>query len=109
MGGIAAAAIIAGIVANKNGDRNDWDRGVPEWAIGSFRGWDDRERLLLQLNISPSGGVHGWADADEFTGRIARDRLYVRDRSFRIRRNGDGIRLDEEGGRRQQIELWRTW
>ncbi len=109
VGGIAAAAIIAGIIASKNGDRNDWDRGVPEWAIGSFRGWDERERLLLQLNISQSGAAHGWADADEFTGRVERDRLYLRDRTFRLRRNGDGIRLDEEGGRRQQIELWRTW
>lgn len=109
VGGIAAAAIIAGIVASKRGDRGDWDRGVPDWAIGSFRGWDDRERMTLQINISPSGGAHGWADADEFTGRIEGDRLYVRDRSFRIRRNGDGIRLEEDGGRRQRIELWRTW
>ncbi len=109
VGGIAAAAIIAGIAANKSGHHDEWDRRVPEWAIGSFRGWDDRERQLLQVNISPGGGVQGWADADEFTGRIAGDRLYVRARTFRIRPNGDGIRLDEQGGRRQQIDLWRTW
>lgn len=109
VGGIAAAAIIAGIVASKNGDRNDWDRGVPEWAIGSFRGWDERERMLLQLNISQGGGVQGWVDQDEFTGRVERERLYLRDRTFRLHRNGDGIRLEEEGGRRQRIELWRTW
>lgn len=109
VGGIAAAAIIAGIIASKSGDKSGHDRNVPEWAVGSFRGWDDVEGVALQLNIAPSGGVQGWANHEEFTGRLESDRLYTGGRTFRVSRRGDGILLDEVGGRRQRMELWRTW
>ena len=109
VGGVAAAAVIAAIVASKSGDKSDHRKDVPEWAVGSFKGYDDREQVSYEVNIAPNGSVNGWANDDEFSGRWEDDRLQVRGHVWRVSRNGDDLLLTDARNSRRQVKLWRTW
>ena len=109
VGGVAAAAVIAAIVASKGGDKSEHKAEVPEWAVGSFRGYDDREQVAYEVNIAPNGSANGWANDDEFSGRWEDDRLQVRGNVWRVSRNGDDLLLTDTRNSRRQVKLWRTW
>lgn len=109
VGGVAAAAIIAAIVASKSGDKSEHRQEVPEWAVGTFRGYDERERVSYDLNVAPNGAVNGWANDDEFSGRWEGDRVQIRNRTWRATRDGDDLLLTDERNSRRQVKLWKTW
>ena len=109
VGGVAAAAVVAAIIASKSGDKSQHRAEVPDWAVGSFRGYDERERVSYELNVAPNGAVNGWANDDEFNGRWENDRLQVRNRTWRASRDGDDLLLTDDRNARRQVKLWRTW
>jgi hypothetical protein len=87
-GAIAGAAIIAAIIASK--DHDSHADGVPSWAVGTFRGFDERERTDVEVRISPSGTADG---------RWTKDRLELARYRFRVTRAGNGFNaVDETDG-----------
>jgi hypothetical protein len=93
-GAVAGAAIIAAILASKNHDSHK-DQ-VPSWAVGTFRGFDDRERVDLELRITPGGAADGSANGERFTGRWAGERLELSRYRFRVTRAGSGFNAVDE-------------
>lgn len=92
-GAIAGAAIIAAIVAGRNDKHRD---EVPSWAVGSFRGYDERERTSVEVRITPSGTTDGCAGGERFTGRWTRDRLELGQFRFKVTRAGHGFNAVDE-------------
>jgi hypothetical protein len=106
-GGRAAAATVAGalivgaIIASQNKDRHRDE--VPSWAVGTFRGYDSRERTDIEVRITPSGSVDGFADGNRFTGGWTRDRLELSTYRFRVTRAGNGFNATDERDSAHQI------
>ena len=95
------AAIIAAILASKNHDKSRDE--VPPWAVGAFRGHDDRERVDIDVRITPSGTAEGFANGQRFTGTWANDRLDLARYRFRITRAGSGFNAVDERDDRHRI------
>jgi len=92
-GAIAGAAIIAAIVAGSHDKHRD---DVPSWAVGSFRGYDEREHTSVEVRIAPSGTAEGFAEGERFTGRWMGDRLELGEFRFRVTRAGNGFNAVDE-------------
>lgn len=100
-GAIAGAAIIAAIIASKDHDnRKD---GVPSWAVGTFRGYDERERTELEVRITPSGSAEAFANGTRFTGRWEGERLDLSRFRFRVSRAGNGFNAVDESDSSHRI------
>lgn len=99
-GVIAGAAIIAAIAAAQHDKRRD---SVPSWAVGSFRGFDDREQADLEIRITPSGTAQGIANGQRFSGTWANDRLELAQFHFRVTRAGNGFNAVDERDDRHRI------
>jgi hypothetical protein len=100
-GAIAGAAIIAAIIASK--DHDNHKDGVPSWAVGTFRGYDDRERTDVEVRVSPSGSADGFANGTRFTGRWAGERLEIARYRFRVSRAGNGFNAVDESDSSHRI------
>jgi Protein of unknown function (DUF3011) len=95
VGAIAGAAVLAAIIAQKSHDSHRDE--VPAWAVGTFRGHDEREGVDIEVRISPSGSADGQANGERFTGRYAKDRLELARYRFRVTRSGNGFNAVDEG------------
>lgn len=92
--GIAAIAAIAAIASQANKDSD-----VASWAVGTFRGYDDREGTDVELTILPGGSVSGRAGRHDFDGSLNGDRLTAGNKVFRIERADNGFVGTEERDR----------
>lgn len=99
-GVIAGAAIIAAIAAAQHDKRRD---SVPSWAVGSFRGFDDREQADLEIRITPSGTAQGVANGQRFSGTWANEVLELAQFRFRVTRAGNGFNAVDERDDRHRI------
>jgi hypothetical protein len=108
IGGIAAAAVIAGVLIAKKDDKSE-KLEVPEWAVGMFRGWDAQEQATVDLTVGRDGTVAGWWNDKDYTGRWEDDRVNLSHRSFRVSREGDGLLLRETNNDRHRISMWRVY
>jgi len=97
--GAAAAAMlgIAAIAAIASHSQKDND--VASWAVGTFRGHDDREGTDVALTILPGGSVNGRAGRHGFDGNLSGDRLTAGNKVFRIERADNGFVGTEERDR----------
>ncbi len=89
---IAGLAIAAAIAANKDHHEDT----VPSWAVGDFRGFDERERTDVSITIYPGGNAEGAADRSTFTGRWDKGRLSLGEYRFRLERSGNGFMAVDE-------------
>ena len=101
---VAGLAIAAAIAAN----RDKHDTRVPSWAVGSFRGYDSRERTTVEVTVLPGGSVTGLADGSEFTGFFDDKRLEAGRQRFRVERAGNGFIATDENDSRHQVVFSRA-
>lgn len=100
---IAGLAIVAAIASNK--DRDD---EVASWAVGSFDGWDERERTNVSLTVLPGGHVSGWAGQQRFEGSLHGHRLTAGRKTFRVERSGNGFQATNESDGGYRVMFRRT-
>ena len=81
--------------------RPDRDRDLPNWLIGTYRGYDPEYRDTLTLRIHPDGKIIGHVGGRRISGYYeARTREIVfPDASLRVERERRGIRLTQPGYR----------
>lgn len=103
---IAGVAIAAAIAANR--DRDHRGDAVPSWAVGTFRGYDDFERMDVELTVYPGGAVSGYAGDAAFSGRWDGDRLEAGRHRFRVQRSGNGFLATDDSGRGNRIYFARS-
>lgn len=78
-------------------DRDENRYETPNWAVGTFRGYNPKFRAAVELRVFPDGEVRG----KNLVSGLAIDGYYRRDRiragiyQFIVRRVGDGISLAE--------------
>jgi hypothetical protein len=89
---VAGIAIAAAIAANKD----HHDDGVPSWAVGEFRGFDDRDRADVNVTIFPGGNAEGEAGGSRFSGRWDNGRLSLGEYRFKVDKSGNGFNAVDE-------------
>lgn len=92
-------------------DESDYRR-PPAWALGAFRGYNQKYRNDVELTVASNGRVT--ARLTEANGRVTRQsgqwgngRITLGNRLFDVTRSGDGIMLTEVGDRSHRIPLTR--
>jgi hypothetical protein len=93
VGGVAAAAAIAAIIA---ANRAHHDDPVDAWAVGTFRGYDERAGSDVELNVLPGGSVTGVAGDAQFSGKWERGKLQTGNYRFKVERSGNGFSAVDE-------------
>lgn len=94
--------------SGNDNDDDDNDGRIPRWAIGTFRGTTDSGES--QLSIAPDGTAVALSitRGRSFNGRYDGDTLRFEFGSFRLERDGDGIRTIEVGNRNNQTSYRRV-
>lgn len=90
---IAGIAIIAALAANKN---QQSQQEVAAWAVGNYMGYDEFERVNVQISIMPGGNLSGQAGNNQFTGSLRENRMEAGRHVFRIERSGNGFLAVDE-------------
>ncbi|MBL8308604.1 MAG: DUF3011 domain-containing protein [Rubrivivax sp.] len=107
-GGKAAAVAVAGIAAliALSASRHKAEtQEVAAWAVGSFKGRDEKEGVPVELSILPGGRVQGKAGSHEFTGQLKGNRLEAGRHVFRIDQSGPGFIATDEQDPLHRVEF----
>jgi hypothetical protein len=103
---VAGVAIAAAVAASR--DRNHHSDPVPSWAVGTFRGYDDVERMDVEITVRPGGAVSGVAGGSSFSGTWDGNRLQAGRHAFRVERSGTGFIATDDSGRGNRISFNRA-
>ncbi len=90
---IAGIALIAALANNKN---QQAQQEVAAWAVGNYTGYDELERMNVQVNIMPGGNLSGLAGNNQFNGSLRENRMEAGRHVFRIERSGNGFLAVDE-------------
>jgi hypothetical protein len=105
VGGAAAAVAIAAIIA---ANKSHHDDPVDAWAVGTFRGYDEREGSDVELKVLPGGSVTGVAGEGQFSGKWERGKLQARNYRFRVERSGNGFSAVDEADSGHRVQFRRV-
>ena len=81
---------------------------VPNWAIGTFRGWTNSGEAELTIAANGVATARSLSSNALYTGRAANDVLYFDWGSFNIVREGGGISTVEIGNQRNRTSYRRV-
>jgi hypothetical protein len=104
VGGVAAAAVIAAIIA---ANKSHHDDPVDAWAVGTFRGYDERAGSDVELNVLPGGSVTGVAGDAQFSGKWERGKLQTGNYRFKVERSGNGFSAVDESDPGHRVQFRR--
>ena len=119
---VAAAAAIALIAAataaashNDHQDRyhdEGYHRGghssyLPNWMIGSFKGYNLQFGATVRLRIDDDGRAVANVEGQRVQGYVNDGRLYIGDAEFDIERAGDGFNTVQRGNRSNRVHYER--
>lgn len=102
---IAGIAIIAALAANKS---QQTQLDVASWAVGNFTGYDEYERMNVQVNILPGGNLSGQAGGNQFNGSLRENRMEAGRHVFRIERSGNGFLAVDERDPAHRVQFQRV-
>lgn len=105
VGAVGAVALIAAL-ASKHQEHDAEE--VPSWAVGTFRGYDDRERVDVEITILPGGSVSGFADQTSFSGNLRGKKLETGRQRFTIERSGTGFMAIDQNDSGHRVTYRRT-
>lgn len=105
VGAVGAVALIAAL-ASKHHENDSAE--VASWAVGTFRGYDDREQVDVEITILPGGSVSGFADGSSFSGSLRGSKLETGRQRFTIERSGTGFIAVDERDSRHRVSYRRT-
>jgi len=105
VGGVAAAAVIAAVIA---ANKSHHDDPVDAWAVGTFRGYDERAGSDVELNVLPGGSVTGVAGDAQFSGKWERGKLQAGNYRFKVERSGNGFSAVDETDPGHRVQFRRV-
>jgi hypothetical protein len=105
VGGVAAAAIIAAAIASSKAHHED---PVESWAVGTFRGYDEREGRDVEVVVVPGGSVTGTAGDASFSGRWEKNQLQLGQYRFKVDRSGNGFKATDEQDSAHSVQFRRV-
>ncbi len=113
---VAAAVIVGGLaaIAAAAGDSDDeahydgrHDHGVPDWAVGTFEGYNRNFGAPVRLRVAPHGKVVARVEGQRFRGHWEDGNIVIGRNEFRVRREGRGFRTIERGDRNNVVHYTR--
>jgi len=81
---------------------------VPDWLIGSFRGYNPLYDAGVQLDIAAGGAVTGFLRGDRISGRYEDGKLVVEGVQYTVREEIDGFRTIQDSDPGNQVIYTRT-
>ena len=93
VGAGVGAAVMAAILSNRDSGGGNAPAPAPPppaasappaWAVGSFRGFDPRDNIELDITVTPQGDVAGSADGKTIAGRITDGGIRIGTAEFAI-------------------------
>ncbi len=87
-GAVIGLAALAAIASSRHKQESS---EVASWAVGTFRGRDDREQVEVEVTVLPGGKVNGHAGEHAFAGALEGDHLQAGKKQFRISRQDNGF------------------
>jgi len=92
IGGIAGAAIVAAILANRGSGPRDEAAPAPDWARGRFEGFSPMLNADFSIRVRSDGSVSGTSGDSAMTGQITRNNgLRLGDVTFNMSRETWGF------------------
>lgn len=73
IGGIAGAAILSAILANRGSASRDEAVPAPDWARGRFEGFSPNLNADFSIRVRTDGSVSGTSDGQPVTGQMTRN------------------------------------
>jgi hypothetical protein len=92
IGGIAGAAILGAILANRGSGQRDEAAPAPDWARGRFEGFSPALNADFSIRVRSDGTVSGTSNGSAMTGQVTRNNgLQLGDVRFNISRESWGF------------------
>jgi len=76
---------------------------LPEWAVGTFRGYDSLHKIELELAITPDGVVNGYANQAPVQGNVNGDQLQIGQFTFYMDQVEGGFRATRVDDSHNQV------
>ncbi|NJN46494.1 MAG: DUF3011 domain-containing protein [Candidatus Competibacteraceae bacterium] len=86
-----------------NSGTPDGQSSVPEWALGTFRGYDSLYKIELELTVTPDGVVNGYANQAPVQGNISGDQMQIGQFTFHMDQVEDGFRATRADDSHNQV------
>jgi hypothetical protein len=94
---------------DKSNDKNRHKRGdVPDWAIGTFRGYNPVYNTDVELTITPKGKAVGFINGVRREGYYRNNQLRFGNTTFYLDRERNGFRTTRAGNSRHQVRYHRV-
>lgn len=117
--GVAAGAVLLGaLLAGAGGgdaakDTNaTYDQrhrpAIPQWAIGTFRGYDPLSNSEVELTIMPSGDAYALENGRRLNGSFDGRTLSVANTRYQVDASRNGLITIPQGDRHNQIHYFRV-
>lgn len=87
---------------------DDQADGIPNWSIGTFRGYDTDRRLEIELTLFPEGAIGGTVGARKIEGAHLGKRVEIDGAQFDIVKERRGFRLSRVGVASESIYFRRV-
>ena len=81
---------------------------VPDWAIGTFRGNNPQYDTDIELTISPTGQVNGYAGNESVQGYFRNNRIQIGNLTLQVQPENQGFRTIQAGNPRNQVRYFRV-
>lgn len=118
LGVAAGAALLGALLAGAGGgdaakDTNTtYDQrhrpAIPQWAIGTFRGYDPLSNSEVELTIMPSGDAYALENGRRLNGFFDGRTLSVANASYQVEASRNGLITTPQGDWRNQIHYFRV-
>jgi hypothetical protein len=84
------------------------DRDIPNWAVGTFEGYDPEVRGEVQVSIYPGGSVTFASRRNRLSGSFRPKGIRMNNGTeYNVQRERDGLTLTRQGFRRDELRLYR--
>lgn len=84
-------------------------RSVPNWAIGTFRGYDPVIERELEFVVYPHGDIMIWQRGKQSRGKYHNEQIAIeRGGNFDVQRERNGFTIIERRDRRHLVRLYRV-
>lgn len=94
---------------DKSSDENQHSRdNVPDWAIGTFRGYNPVYNTDVELTITPEGKAFGFANGVRREGYYRNNQLRFGNTTFYLERERNGFLATRAGNSRHQVRYYQV-
>lgn len=109
-GAVAGGVILAAILASRSNKDDKANDEVPDWLVGTFRGYNPTYNTTVELTVYTGGSFTVRAPSMRpVSGSYKNKELVVDDLHFKVVKQGNGIRTTQVGKEDNQVSYVRIY